>query len=115
MKPNRITPLLLAISLGLAIAGMSHASEPEKEIRIKIENHRFTPSRIEIPVNTKVKVTIENLDNSKEEFDSYDLNREVVVKGKSSSSFYIGPLSAGEYEFEGEYNPKTAQGKVVVK
>ena len=115
MKYPALIPISTLVAMGCLLTSFSCAGEPAREVQIKIENHRFIPSRIEIPADAKVKLIIDNLDDSKEEFDSYDLNREAVVKGKSSTSFYIGPLSPGEYEFEGEFNPKTAQGKVIVK
>ena len=85
------------------------------EIQISIKKGRFIPAEINIPANTKVKFIIENLDDTPEEFESYDLNREVLIKANSKASFYVGPLSPGSYKFEGEFSPETAQGVVRVK
>ena len=49
-----------------------------------------------------------------EEIDSFDLNREKVIFGRSSGVIFIGPLSVGEYGFFGEYHPNSAVGKVIV-
>ncbi len=84
-------------------------------IEIEIKNHLFLPSEIEIPVNTKVKLMFINKDNTAEEFESYEMNREKVIPGNSKGIVFIGPLPAGEYPFFGEFFPKTAQGKVIVK
>ena len=84
-------------------------------ININIQNHLFIPSEITIPENTKVKLLIHNLDDTDEEFESYELNREKVIIGNRRGVIFIGPLSAGEYPFFGEFFPKTAQGKVIVK
>ena len=84
-------------------------------INIQIQKGRFSPSEIDIPADNKVKFVIENLDDTPEEFESYDLNREVLIKPNSKASFYIGPLSSGVYKFEGEFSPLTAQGVVRVK
>ena len=92
---------------------LANAKEPE--INIKIQKGRFMPSQIEIPSETKVRFVIENLDDTPEEFESHDLNREVLIKANSKASFYIGPLPSGRYQFEGEFSPETAQGIVVVK
>jgi hypothetical protein len=62
-----------------------------------------------------VQFIIENLDDTPEEFESYDLNREVLINANSKASFYIGPLSPGIYKFEGEFSPETAQGIVRVR
>jgi len=84
-------------------------------IEIEIRNHLFIPSEITIPENTKVKLIIYNRDDSDEEFESYELNREKVILGKRKGIIFIVPLPAGEYPFFGEFFPKTAQGKVIVK
>lgn len=84
-------------------------------IEISIKGHLFFPSEIEVPANTKVKLFIKNLDPTPEEFESYELNREKVISGNSKTVIFIGPLPPGEYPFFGEFFPKTAQGKVVIK
>ena len=84
-------------------------------IKIEIKNHLFIPSEITIPENTKVKLVIYNHDDTDEEFESYELNREKVILGNRKGVIFIGPLPAGEYPFFGEFFPKTAQGKVIVK
>ncbi|HKJ18267.1 MAG TPA: cupredoxin domain-containing protein [Xanthomonadales bacterium] len=83
-------------------------------IEIEIRDHLFIPSQVEIPADTKVKLVVKNLDPTPEEFESYELNREKVISGNSKAVIFIGPLPPGEYPFFGEFNPKTAQGKVVV-
>ena len=84
-------------------------------INIEIRNHLFIPSEIVIPKNTKVKLVIHNHDETDEEFESYELNREKVIIGQRKGIIFIGPLHEGEYSFFGEFFPKTAQGKVIVK
>ncbi|MDX2465535.1 MAG: cupredoxin domain-containing protein [Porticoccus sp.] len=83
-------------------------------VEIKIQDHLFFPAVIEIPANTKVKLLINNLDPTAEEFESYELNREKVISGNRKAVVFVGPLPPGEYPFFGEFYPKTAQGKVVV-
>ncbi len=81
-------------------------------IKIIIENHIFIPSEITVPANTKVKLLLINNDLSPEEFESYELNREKIILGKSKAVIFIGPLKPGSYPFFGEFNQKTAQGIV---
>jgi hypothetical protein len=83
-------------------------------VEIKIQDHLFFPEVIEIPAHTKVKLLIDNLDPTAEEFESYELNREKVIPGNRKGAIFIGPLPPGEYPFFGEFYPKTAQGKVLV-
>jgi hypothetical protein len=84
-------------------------------VEIEIRDHLFYPSEVVIPADTKVKLLVKNLDPTPEEFESYELNREKVISGNSQAVIFIGPLPPGEYPFFGEFYPKTAQGKVLVK
>jgi hypothetical protein len=109
----RRLPLLLApLLLALTCTPLSAATPV---IEIEIRDHLFYPPEVEIPADTKVKLVVRNLDPTPEEFESYELNREKVISGNSQAIIFIGPLPAGEYPFFGEFNPKTAQGKVLVK
>jgi len=85
------------------------------EFSLVLENHKFTPDRVEIPAGKKVKFTVENRDATPEEFESGELRIEKVIPGKSKGIVWVGPLKAGEYRFIGEYNEKTAHGVVVAK
>jgi len=107
----------LALALAAVIAGASFAAfaAEEPDLNLVLENHRFTPDRLEIPAGKKVKVVIDNRDATAEEFDSGDLRVEKVIPGKSKGVVWLGPLKPGEYKFMGEYNDKTAQGVVVAK
>tara|TARA_R110002111_G_scaffold229555_1_gene290772 strand:- start:816 stop:1145 length:330 start_codon:yes stop_codon:yes gene_type:complete len=84
-------------------------------IELEIRDHLFYPAELIIPAHTKVKLKVFNRDPTAEEFESYELNREKVIPGHSEAVIFIGPLEVGEYPFFGEFFPKTAQGKVVVK
>ncbi len=108
-----IFSLCLAALLTLFLPHKVYAATPV--IDIEIRNHLFIPSVIEIPENTKVKLVIYNHDETDEEFESYELNREKVIIGKRKGIIFVGPLPAGEYPFFGEFFPKTAQGKIIVK
>jgi len=81
---------------------------------ITLKDHLFYPSQLIIPANKKIKLIIINVDESIEEFDSFDLNREKVLFPHSKNSIYIGPLPEGKYDFFGEYNPSSARGSVIV-
>ena len=97
------------------ILGWSLDVKAAPEFTIELQNHLFSPNEIQIPANTKVKLRIINKDAMPEEFESYELNREKIVAGGASITVFIGPLAPGEYPFFGEFNPRTAQGRVIVK
>lgn len=85
------------------------------EFKITIEDHLFIPDVIHVPANQKIRLRIANLDAATEEFESYELNREKIIPGESEAVIFVGPLSPGEYPFFGEFNPTTAQGKLIAE
>ena len=104
---------LIVSSALLFVLSPLHAKT--KVFYLVLENHVFTPTQIIIPANQKVKIVIENKDNTAEEFDSFDLNRERVIFAKRKATIFVGPLPTGEYEFFGEFHPQSARGVIVVK
>jgi plastocyanin len=102
-----LAALFLAASLGAVAA--------EGDINVVIEQHKFTPDRIEVPAGKKVKLVIDNRDATPEEFESESLKIEKVIPGKSTGIVFVGPLKPGEYKFAGEFNEKTAKGVIVAK
>ena len=82
---------------------------------LEIRDHLFHPEELRIPAHTKVKLVVYNRDPTPEEFESYELNREKVIMGGRKANVFIGPLEPGIYPFFGEFNPKTAQGRVVAE
>ena len=102
----------LAVVLVLAIFAVQ-AAAPVFEMEIR--DHLFDPAELTVPAGKKIKLVVYNRDSTPEEFESYELNREKVIMGASKAVIFIGPLKPGEYPFFGEFNPKTAQGKVIAK
>jgi hypothetical protein len=95
------------------IAIAANAATPIFEIEIR--DHLFIPAELTVPAGKKIKLVVYNRDPTPEEFESYELNREKVIMGSSKAIIFIGPLRPGEYPFFGEFNPKTAQGKVIAE
>ena len=100
--------ILLAGVIDVAIAG-------PVVVEIQIRDHLFFPSELEVPAGMKIRLLINNLDPTPEEFESYELNREKVIGGNSKAVIFIGPLEPGTYPFFGEFYPKTAQGRIIAK
>jgi len=105
----RVCPILLLWGVSTAASAQTPVFE------IEIREHLFFPAEFEVPANQKVKLIIYNRDPTPEEFESYELNREKVIVGNSQGVVFIGPLKPGEYPFFGEFNLKTALGKIIVK
>jgi high-affinity iron transporter len=78
-------------------------------------NHRFEPTRIEVPAHQKFKLQVKNTDDSADEFESVDLNREKLVAPGQTITVFLGPLDPGEYKFFGDFHQDTAQGIMVAK
>jgi hypothetical protein len=97
----------------LIAAIAAHAATPVFEIEIR--DHLFIPAELTVPAGKKIKLMVYNRDPTPEEFESYELNREKVIMGSGKAIIFIGPLKPGEYPFFGEFNPKTAQGKVIAE
>lgn len=100
---------LLALSLPFA----AHAADNEFVLTIK--DHKFQPEELTVPAGQKIKLLIDNQDDSAEEFESHLLKREKVVAGKGKITLMVGPLQPGRYPFFGEYHEKTAKGVIVVQ
>jgi hypothetical protein len=107
--------LLLRLFVYITLMACTFTVSATPIIEIEIRDHLFFPAEIHIPADTKVKLIIINKDPAAEEFESYELNREKVIPGGSKGVIFIGPLRSGEYPFFGEFFPKTAQGRVIVK
>ncbi len=115
MKERRSRRLRVRFAM-LLVSGVSvstQAAAPTFEIEIR--DHLFYPAELIIPADTKVRLLVRNHDPTPEEFESYELNREKVIGGNSQAVIFVGPLSPGSYPFFGEFNPRTAQGRIIVQ
>ena len=91
------------------------ADSPEQEVHITIKDHQFSPSEVKVKANTKIKLLVSNEDKTAEEFESFSLNREKVIRPGQTATIFLPPLKPGEYDFFGEFNPNTAKGKIVAE
>lgn len=108
MSSNLLKNMFLLLGFGL-FANQTMAAE---EYLITIKDHQFQPSEIVVPANQKVKLKVQNLDDTAEEFESSELDREKIVAANSTVVIFVGPLSPGVYPFVGEFNPDTAKGHI---
>jgi hypothetical protein len=102
---------ILMLTLLITLPGFSRADE--LIYTLKISNHLFYPDTLHVPSGERFKLIIENDDATAEEFESFELNREKVIMGNTRASIFIGPLKPDTYPFFGEFNPETAQGKII--
>ncbi|WP_022947076.1 cupredoxin domain-containing protein [Methylohalobius crimeensis] len=103
--------MFAAVTLGIAIPFLAMASTYE----VNIKDHRFDPTTLTIPAGERVKLMVNNLDPTVEEFEGENFDVEKIIPGKSKAAVFVGPLEPGEYEFIGEFHRDTAKGKLIVE
>lgn len=102
---------LLGMLLSIAVSQQAKAAEP---IILQIKNHAFTPKELTLPVNTRIKVEVQNMDDTPAEFESADMKVEKIIVPGGKITVNLGPLKPGTYKFFDEYHPDTATGVVRV-
>ncbi|MCD6034379.1 MAG: hypothetical protein K0R63_120 [Rickettsiales bacterium] len=117
MKTFALSTVFAASLLGFTASAQAAtpAAGEELEFTVIIKDHKFNPEVLEVPAGKKITLTIDNQDATPEEFESHDLNQEKIIPGKSKGIVKLGPLDPKEYSFFGEFNEKTAKGKIVAK
>jgi len=103
------------VAIAACLVPALNVAAADEDFKLVIQDHRFHPAELVIPAGKKVRLIVENLDSTPEEFESHALNREKVIAGKSRATIFIGPLKAGRYPFVGEYNEATAKGLIVAQ
>src|SRR5215468_287682 len=114
---RQVSRSVVAIAIGLGLAGVLAFSgrADDGNVAVTIKDHKFDPELIEIPSGAQVKLLVTNADETPEEFESQALGIEKVIPGGQKAEIKIGPLSAGTYEFVGEFHEDSAKGKIVAK
>ena len=110
----RAGSLAAAAVLIVLLTGAPEARAEDLPVLV-FHNHRFEPSRIEVPAHTKIRLLVKNTDDTADEFESTMLNREKLVTPGQTITVFLGPLEPGEYKFFGDFHQDTAQGVLVVK
>lgn len=105
----------IAFAILLSVVAFSANAEDLKTYEIAIKDHKFEPAELKIPADEAAILIVKNLDDSPEEFESHKLKIEKIITGGGEGKFRLRPLAAGEYKFEGEFNPKTAQGVIIAE
>jgi plastocyanin domain-containing protein len=91
------------------------AQDKPTEIPVTIENNRFVPSEIKVKAGKPFVLVVTNKDAKPEEFESKELRIEKVIPAGKTANIRVRALKPGAYPFFGEFNPKTAQGRIVAE
>lgn len=112
---RKFLPMAFAAAFLAAGALSPLRAEEPATFEISIKDHKFNPETIEVPANKEIKLVVKNLDETAEEFESYELNREKIIAGGGQGIFYLDALKPGTYPFFGDFNQATAKGKLIAK
>jgi plastocyanin len=110
-RPRKALHQLLLL-LPMMVAEAAYAEM--LQLKLQLKDHLFSPTTLYVPAGEKIKLVIDNQDNTPEEFESFSLNREKVILGQKKAVVFIGPLEPGEHPFFGEYHPDSARGVIIV-
>jgi len=110
-----IRPATLATLVLAALSPAPAALAAEATLALTLKNHHFDPAEPTIPANTRIHVSVKNLDTTAAEFESDDFKAEKVVPAGQEVKFYIGPLKPGTYEFHDEYHEDESKTKLTAK
>jgi plastocyanin len=105
----------LLITSFFLLFGCNVYADDTEEIELKIENHLFYPSEVEVSSGKKIKLIVHNNDDTVEEFESHDLKREKIVPPGKKINIILAPLAPGKYEFFGDFHQDTAKGVINVR
>src|SRR5262245_29543192 len=112
--------LLRALLFALLIASVplvpavGVAADPP-DIPLTIANNRFQPDEIKVKAGEGFVLISTDKDKNEGEVESRDLRIEKVIPASKTVRLKMPALKAGTYSFVGEYNEKTAKGKIVAE
>jgi plastocyanin len=113
---SRRWTLMTSVALfGLVLTTTASAQDKATEIPLTIENNRFSPAEIKVPAGKPFTLVVTNKDGKPEEFESKELRIEKVIPAGKTANIRVRALKPGSYPFFGEFNPKTAQGRIIAE
>ena len=104
--------MILAMLVGSSVA--VPAADPQ-ELKLVIENNRFSPEELKVKANAPFVIAVTNKDKKAEEFESKELKIEKVVPPGQTGKVRVRALKPGTYNFVGDYNQATAKGRIVAE
>lgn len=106
-----VLPGMLA-GLAFCIAGAGGALAAGLAVDVSIKDHKFQPAILNVPAGTAIKLTVRNLDDTPEVFQSPALKIDETVAGKQTIVIELAPLEKGSYPFFGAHHAETAKGEL---
>ena len=112
MPSIRIPILILACGF---LLGAFPAAADDTDVRLVIREHKFVPAEITVPAGKRIKLVIDNQDATAEEFESHDLRIEKVIPAGKALRLRMPALKKGTYNFVGDFNQSTANGRIIAE
>lgn len=112
---RRWTLMTSVAVFGLVLTTTASAQDKATEIPLTIENNRFSPAEIKVPAGKPFTLVVTNKDGKPEEFESKELRIEKIIPAGKTANIRVRALKPGSYPFFGEFNPKTAQGRIIAE
>lgn len=110
---NGLKAAVVAAFATLAMASVPAAAQ-EAAFALKLSDHKFEPSTLEVKAGEKIKLTITNDQKQAAEFESHDFNREKIIPAGATVTVVVGPLNPGTYGFFDDFH-KDTKGTIVAK
>ena len=107
-----LTMVILSIALSVAVAS---AADTPPELALTLDQHRFSPEELRVKANAPFVLVITNKDKEDEEFEMSSLRIEKIVPGGKTLQLKMPALKPGTYQFIGDFNEKTAKGRIVAE
>ena len=112
----RAFALVSAVTISLALTGLHHAAmADDATLVLELKDHKFSPENPTVPANTRIKVTVKNLDPTPAEFESEDFDAEKVIPPNGQIVVNIGPLDPGTYDFYDEFHQQESTTQLTVE
>jgi len=105
---------MVILSIALSVAGASAADTPP-ELALTLDQHRFSPEELRVKANAPFVLVITNKDKEDEEFEMSSLRIEKIIPGGKTLQLKMPALKPGTYQFIGDFNEKTAKGRIVAE
>ncbi len=101
------------LAAAIVAVGPAHAADPV--FRIVFEDGKMTPSRIEVPADTRFELELVNNGKTPAEFESLPLRKEKVIAPGVTTSMIIKGLEPGEYSFFDDFHPDAPPAVLIAK
>ena len=82
---------------------------------ITLDGGRIEPPRVEVPANTRVKLTLRNTGRGAAEFEGRDVRIEKVLAPGAESFVVLPPLKPGTYRFFDEFHPAASDMVLIAR